>query len=103
MKAAILFVFVWVSAEAADLGRGERLFLGNCAPCHGPRGDGGKASDLTRPRLPRAPDDQALFNIIRRGIPGTEMPNTRHLLDADVCDVVAYVRTLGRTAKQTVA
>ncbi len=31
------------------------------------------------------------------------MPNTRHLLDADVWDVVAYVRTLGRMAKHAVA
>ena len=77
-----------------DLEQGKRLFLSNCAPCHGPNGDGGKGSDLTRPRLPRAADDSAFFTVIRRGIPGTEMPNTRHLLDLDIWQVIAYVRML---------
>ncbi len=85
-----------------DLARGQRLYLSNCAPCHGPTGNGGKGSDLTRPDLPRASDDQAFFNIIRRGIPGTEMPNTRHLLDRDIADVIAYVRTLSRSAPPAV-
>ncbi len=81
-----------------DLEEGKRLFLSNCAPCHGPNGDGGKGSDLTRPHLSRASDDQAFFSIIRRGIPGTEMPNTRHLLDRDIWQVIAYVRTLERSS-----
>ena len=74
------------------------MFLSNCAPCHGPNGDGGKGSDLTRPRLPRAADDSTFFTVIRRGIPGTEMPNTRHLLDLDIWQVITYVRMLERGA-----
>lgn len=101
--ALLVFCAGLATAAPADIARGERLFLSNCAPCHGPRGDGGKASDLTRPRLSRAPDDQALFNIIRRGIPGTEMPLTRHLLDRDIWDVIAYLHSLSRTARQAVA
>ena len=100
---ASFFFAVCCGRLAPDLGRGERLYLSNCAPCHGPRGTGGKASDLARAQLPRAPDDQALFTVTRRGIPGTEMPNTRHLLDRDIWDVVAYVRSLSRTAPQSVA
>jgi len=87
---------------ATDLPRGERLFAANCAPCHGPRGDGGKAAALARPKLPRAPDDEALSRLIRAGIPGTEMPGTRHVTDADVQEIIAYVRSLGRAAPASV-
>jgi cytochrome c oxidase cbb3-type subunit 3 len=90
-------------APAQDLTRGERLYLHNCAPCHGPRGDGGKGADLTRPRMLKAPDDQALFNVIRRGLPGTEMPITRHLTDRDIQDVIAFLHTLRRTATGAVS
>jgi putative heme-binding domain-containing protein len=82
------------------LSRGQRLYLANCAPCHGPSGDGGKGADLTVPRYRRAPDDEALFRVIRYGIPGTEMPLTRHLNDRDVRDVIEFLHSLrgGATA-----
>ena len=60
--------------SAADMARGARLFTANCAPCHAPKGNGGRGANLARPRLPRAADDAALFQIIRDGIPNTEMP-----------------------------
>jgi cytochrome c oxidase cbb3-type subunit 3 len=84
-----------------DLAEGKRLYLNNCAPCHGTTGDGGKGADLTRPRLPRASDDRSFFNVIRFGIPGTEMPNTRQFSDRDIWQVIAYVRTFSRHARHT--
>src|SRR5690349_9080002 len=48
----------------ADLARGKQLFLGHCAPCHGPEGDGGKGANLARPILPRAADDQSLYRVL---------------------------------------
>src|SRR5215831_16302047 len=65
----------------ADVARGKQLFLGHCAPCHGPEGDGGKGANLARPVLPRAADDRSLFRVLRRGIPGTEMPGAWELID----------------------
>jgi putative heme-binding domain-containing protein len=88
-------------AQAADVARGQRLYLGNCAPCHGPSGDGGKGADLTVPKYRRAPDDPTLFRVIRYGIPGTEMPLTRHLQDRDIQDVVAFLHGLRRRAPQS--
>lgn len=112
MRLALITVALlcWVCAAqtspphlaAGDLAEGKRLFLSNCAPCHGPTGNGGKGSDLTRARLPRAPDDQAFFNVIRKGIPGTEMPNTRHLTDSDIWRVIAYARSLAQTVPQKI-
>ena len=82
----------------ADIERGRRLFLGHCAPCHGPAGDGGRGANLARPKLPRAPDDQALFRLLKDGIPETEMPSAWEMIDREIWQVMAYVRTLGRTA-----
>src|SRR5215468_9963409 len=59
---------------AADIERGARLFHFNCAVCHGPAGTGGKGANLAQAKLRRAPDDHALFLVVRQGIPGTEMP-----------------------------
>jgi cytochrome c oxidase cbb3-type subunit 3 len=82
----------------ADVARGKQLFLGHCAPCHGPEGSGGKGANLAQPVLPRAADDQSLFRVLREGIPGTEMPGAWEMIDHEVWQVAAFVRTLGRTA-----
>jgi putative heme-binding domain-containing protein len=88
--------------SAEDLAKGERLFNGHCAPCHGPKGDGGKGANLARPKLPRAVDDSALFRVIRDGIQGTEMPGAWEMIDREVWQTAAYVKTLGRVAQQMV-
>ena len=82
----------------SDIARGKQLFLGHCAPCHGPEGTGGKGANLARPSLPRAADEPALFRLLRSGIPGTEMPGAWEMIDHEVWQVTAYVRTLGRTS-----
>src|SRR5438105_5324633 len=83
----------------ADVAHGKQLFLGHCAPCQGPAGDGGKGANLARPVLPRGADDQSLFRVLRRGIPGTEMPGAWEMIDHEVWQVAAFVRTLGRAAQ----
>jgi cytochrome c oxidase cbb3-type subunit III len=87
---------------AEDLAKGERLFNGHCAPCHGPKGDGGKGANLARPKLPRAADDAALFRVIRDGIQGTEMPGAWEMIDREVWQTAAYVKSLGRVSQQMV-
>lgn len=88
---------------AADVERGRHLFLGHCAPCHGPAGDGGRGANLARPKLPRAADDPALFRLLKNGIPNTEMPAAWEMIDREMWQVVAYVRSLGRTAPEKVS
>jgi cytochrome c oxidase cbb3-type subunit III len=83
----------------ADVARGKQLFLGHCAPCHGPAGDGGKGANLARPVLPRGADDRSLFLVVQKGIPGTEMPGAWEMIDHEVWRVAAFVRTLGRVAQ----
>jgi cytochrome c oxidase cbb3-type subunit III len=94
MRPALFSLLLAAALQAAPLG--ESLFQTHCAPCHGPKGDGGKGSNLAVRRLPRAPDDAALASLIANGIPGTQMPGTR-MTAAESAQLVAFVRGLGRT------
>jgi putative heme-binding domain-containing protein len=85
---------------APDQARGKRLFEGHCARCHGMQGGGGTGANLRRPRLPRAPDDASLFDLIRDGIPESGMPYTWAMSDNEVRDVIVYVRSLGRVRSE---
>jgi putative heme-binding domain-containing protein len=89
-------------AAPSDVERGARLFGANCAPCHGPKGNGGRGANLARARLPRATDDAALFQIIRDGIPNTEMQGSWSMDDHEMWQVAAFVRTLGRVAPEKI-
>jgi putative heme-binding domain-containing protein len=81
----------------ADIEQGKRLYMGRCAGCHGPTGDGGKGANLAVSVLPRASEDRALYRIIRYGIPDTEMPGS--LMDAhELWQTAAFVKSLGQVA-----
>ena len=90
-------------ATAADLKNGQQLFMGQCARCHGSKGEGGRGAVLAQPRLRHAPDDESLFIVIRDGIKGTEMPGGYALDTRETWQLVAHVRSLGRMAPETVA
>lgn len=82
---------------AADIEQGKRLYMGRCAGCHGPTGDGGKGANLAVARLPRASEDRALYRIIRFGIPDTEMPAS--LMDTrELWQTAAFVKSLGQVS-----
>ncbi len=82
-----------------DLTHGRRLFQGQCARCHGMDGAGGTGPGLNRSVLGRAPDDQALFSVIKEGIRSTEMPAAWQMIEQEIWQVAGYVRSLGRTAR----
>jgi len=81
-----------------DLARGEKLFVAQCALCHGIGGTGGRGPSLNQPDLRRASDNRGLFQIIQNGIQGSEMPDAWQMTDREVWQVAGYVRSLGRTA-----
>jgi cytochrome c oxidase cbb3-type subunit 3 len=87
---------------AAGQSPGERLYLEHCGPCHGAAGYDGFAANLAVPRLPHAPDDAALARLIKNGFEGTDMPPAFGVTDAEVRQIVTYVRSLGRSAQQSV-
>jgi cytochrome c oxidase cbb3-type subunit III len=85
--------------SAADVQAGKVLFGHLCVTCHGFDGAGGAGPPLNRAKLVNAPDDAALRTIIADGIPNRGMPRVRRTLDGEQRQLVAYVRSLGRTAK----
>jgi len=89
-------------ATPADLKQGQQLFMGQCARCHGPKGEGGRGAVLAQPKLRHAPDDQALFLVIRDGIKGTEMPAGYAVDTLETWQLAAYIRSLGRMAPESV-
>ena len=91
--------------------RGKAVYDAHCVECHGSsgKGDGASAAYLTpRPRdfttgkykirsteTGTAPSDDDLIGSVRRGLYGTAMPGwDRILSDADIVDVVQYVKSL---------
>ena len=80
--------------SAADIERGQRSFMGQCAGCHGPRGEGAKGPPLNRRQLEHARNDFELFRVIRGGIAGTEMPSAIQVTDKAIWQTAAFVRTL---------
>lgn len=107
------------SALGQDSGRllreGKRLYLANCAVCHGENGNGqgpGAVQLTVKPRdfqrgsfkfrstpsgsLPR---DEDIDATLIRGIRGTGMVPQRHLLEAERRAVIAYLKTFSERFK----
>src|SRR5262245_52544209 len=105
---AMVVTFSLAAARAgaqngADIDGGKQLFQGMCTECHGAGGTGGDAPSLNRPRLAHAADNAALANVIANGIPNTSMPRVRRFSEAELAQLVAYVRSLGATPPERVA
>ena len=96
LAAALVLASTVAWSQPADLEKGRQLFLAMCSRCHGVRGAGGEGPNLNRPVLSRAPDDQALREIIRDGIPDRGMPRVRRFTNGELNDIAAFVRSLGR-------
>src|SRR5688572_3495321 len=71
---------------------GAKLWATSCAGCHGPDGGGGgRGPNLVRRELWHPLSDEGIFNAIRNGVPGTDMPPTK-LSDEDTWNLVAWVK-----------
>ncbi|MFO1352078.1 MAG: cytochrome c [Gammaproteobacteria bacterium] len=80
--------------RAADIFKGGEIYAKHCQSCHGADGKGVMpgTSDLTRGRGMLRPDAQ-LFTLIEAG--KGVMPGYRGVLrNAEILDVIAYMRTL---------
>jgi cytochrome c oxidase cbb3-type subunit III len=96
-------LFTVMTAQGPDVEPGKQLFNGMCARCHGIDGTGDEGPSLNRATLSRAASDDALREVIRDGIPDRGMPRVRRLTDNELNQLVAYVRSLGKTAAVTTA
>ncbi len=83
----------------ANLQRGEELYAGFCAGCHGTDGRGNFAPELNNPGFLRAATDGYLQATIIRGRRGTAMRafglgshGLANLPQNDINDIVAFIR-----------
>jgi len=96
------------AATPPDAAKGATLYAANCASCHGPRGDGdGPVAAALVPKPAKHHDgvymnaltNEHLFKVIKEGGPAVGKspmmaPWGGVLSDAQIWDVVAFVRSL---------
>lgn len=80
----------------ASIRSGMALYRVRCGDCHGLDASGYRGPDLNA-ALAAGMTDERVFQIIRKGVPGTEMPPS-NAPDDDLLLVIAYLRNLGTTA-----
>ena len=80
--------------QDAELGKMTFITGGGCAYCHGNDGTGGRGANLTNGEYRYGGSDAQLFETIRNGILGSDMPPTRGP-DQEIWRLVAFVKRLG--------
>lgn len=93
LRRALVALGVLLMAGQGDAAAqdGQQLFATRCAACHGTDASGGFGPDLTAPGV-TGRDAEALFRIIRSGVPGTAMPPST-APDAEVRALVRYIHS----------
>jgi cytochrome c oxidase cbb3-type subunit I/II len=86
----------------SDLIKGRRLFIRDCAHCHGRKGDGN--SPVHRTLHPAPLDltgfdftDSFILNVLHEGVPGSDMPAWHVSPEEDLRAVSAYTSRLSHT------
>lgn len=97
------------AVAAGDPAKGKELFSATCASCHGPDAKGlpGLGKDMTTSEFIKSQSDAQLVEFIKKGRPASDPANTTKvdmppkggnpaLTDAQLADIVAYIRTLNK-------
>lgn len=85
-----------------SIAAGAKLYSTSCAGCHGPDGSGGRGPNLVSRALWHPLSDEAIFNAIRNGVPGADMPPTK-LSDDQTWNLVSFIHALtGPAGENTV-
>jgi len=91
----------WGQTER-DVADGKATFRSNCAFCHGLTGGGGRGPALISRQFLHGSTDDDIKNVIRNGVPGTNMP-AFDFEKEDLDHLVTYLRTLAGAAPKTTA
>ena len=97
------------SGPSGDAAKGAQQFATTCAACHGPDAKGlpNLGKDLTTSTFVKGLSDAELVDFLKKGRDPSDPLNTTGvampprggnpaLTDADLLDIVAYVRTLNK-------
>lgn len=103
LSAAILIaaapLYAQHEATTGDIDDGRRLYMSNCARCHGPEGGDVPGVELGR-KILRASTDDGIRQIIQKGIPNTAMP-PHTLRDFQANFIVSYLRYMQKSASDS--
>ncbi|MEZ5351049.1 MAG: c-type cytochrome [Bryobacteraceae bacterium] len=88
------------SQEAVAAGR--KLYMTSCAGCHGPGGEGGRGPRLSQNGRIRGAQDGRLFDSIKNGVRGSDMPPSPLGTD-QVWQLVSFVRSVNAPAYESPA
>ena len=83
--------------DKAAVETGRVQFNSGCAVCHGPTGQGGRGSRLADIERVRKMPDARMFEIIKEGVVGTQMPPSP-LTDNEIWQLISFVRSLNLSA-----
>jgi putative heme-binding domain-containing protein len=84
-----------LARNPAAIQAGGQMFAARCSFCHGTDGKGtGRGSNLTTGDWTHGGGDGELYDTIKKGISGTEMP-PHDLPEEQIWQLVAFVRSLG--------
>jgi putative heme-binding domain-containing protein len=85
------------SKDKAAVEAGRVQFNSGCAVCHGPTGQGGRGSRLADIERVQKMSDARMFEVIREGVAGTQMPPSS-LSESQIWQLVSFIRTLNLSA-----
>ena len=80
--------------DPAAVTAGLKVFNSTCTACHGEGGTGGRGPALNTGRFVHGAGDYDLFQTIRSGVPGTQMPSFAALPADDIWRAVTYIKNL---------
>jgi len=83
--------------DKAAVEAGRAQFNSGCAVCHGPTGQGGRGSRLADIERVQKMPDARMFEVIKEGVAGTQMPPSS-LSDAQIWQLVSFIRSLNLSA-----
>ena len=92
-----------IPSDAASIEEGRKIYLRNCASCHGPsgKGDGSMAlggstpADLTDDKWDHGSTDGEIFVVIRDGVSSDMEGYKDKLSEKQIWQVINYIRSIG--------
>ena len=93
IAALVLLPLSSAQPNEGALDQGKAIFRSNCAFCHGLTAQGGRGPNLISSALLHGTSDDAIKNVITRGVPGTTMPSFDMQKD-DLGNLVLFLRSL---------
>jgi cbb3-type cytochrome c oxidase subunit III len=82
------------AGDPAAIAAGRTLYAQTCQACHGGEARGDRGPALATGNFKHGGEDNDLFQTIRTGVPGTQMPAFSALPTDNIWRIITYLRSL---------